>query len=331
MLAPYRQKVIECTKPLTLWQRLYFVAFFLLIFEVIFSGESVDFTLPGIVALAALSIEVWPKFVTLWESIIGRVLIISTYIVVGNFAVAAASHQLNQIVGIDPSSLFYATGFVSVLMAPVWIITITLIGMLVYVIAKYMWFLITFLPWIIGLYEKTGYRVDKLPKTTRAVRIVMLPVMFMSLISVLELYNEDDDFVAGVQEGLQNGKQVGEQIATVDEAEPLEVSSNSSEQEVKDTESKQQEEQVSADKVEVNGVEVTGWVRGQKMNRLIATFVYYIEGFKYSQCEKTEQERVVSLGEYDILAIEPDDSEFGYRFTVRACKLKSYPTEPATS
>ena len=327
MLAPYRQKVIEYTKPLTVWQKLYFFSFFIVVFELIFGSEPVDLSVAGLVALAALSIELWPKFVHLWESILGRVLVLATYIIVTNFAIAAASHQLNQIVGIDPSSLFYATGFVSVLMAPVWIVVITLIGMLLYAIFKYLWFFITLIPWLIGLYEKTPNKVEKLPKTTRLAKIIMLPVMFMALVSILELYGDtDDNFIADAVDSFEQGKSVGEELAAGNTEQAA------AELDKPQTEQQESDSGVELGEVSVNGVSVGNWSKYNRMNRMIATFVYYVEGFKYSQCQKMdEQERIVSLGEYDILGITPDDSDIGYKFTVRPCKLKSYGAESTSN
>lgn len=323
MLAPYRQKVIEYTKPLAMWQKLYFSAFLIVLFEVVFGAEPVDLSFAGLIALAALSIELWPKFVHLWESILGRVLVLATYIIITNFAIAAASHQLNQIVGIDPSSLFYATGFVSVLMAPIWIVTITLIGMFLYVIVKYLWFLFTLIPWLIGLYEKTPNKVEKLPKTTRVAKILLLPVMFMALVSVLELYGDsDEDFISDAVDSFQTGRGAGEDLAEGN------TKKAASELAKTDTEAQADSTEKTIEEVSINGVSVNHWGKDNSMNRMIATFVYYVEGFKYSQCEKTdEQERIVTLGEYDILGITPDDSDVGYQFTVRPCKLKNYSVE----
>lgn len=329
MLAPYRQKVIEYTKPLTVWQKLYFFAFFIMLLELISGSEPVDLTVAGLVALAALSIETWPKFVVLWESILGRVLIVSSYIIVTNFAIAAASHELNQIVGIDPGNLFYATGFVSILMAPLLIITITIIGMLFYVLFKYLWFFITFFPWLIGLYEKTTYKVDKLPKTTRAVRIVMLPIMFMGLVSLLENYLDyEDNFIGGVTEGFNRGKEAGKELAEKSKTESTDVIDII---ETTEDEMKKQDDQNKTGLISVNGVEIHGDGKASLKHRAIAAFVYYIEAFEYSQCEKTDKERVVSIGEYDILAVERDDSDIGYKFSVRPCKLKSYGAESTSN
>lgn len=149
----------------------------------------------------------------------------------------------------------------------------------------------------------------------------MLPVMFISLVSVLELYNETDAFVTGVKEGWEMEKSSSEQVAAED------VGKDSSDSAPAKTELEKKDEITLEDgKFTVNGKPVEDWQRSHKMDKLIASFVYYLEGFQYSHCEKTEQERVASLGEFDILAIEPDDSELGYRFTVRPCKLKSYET-----
>lgn len=322
MLAPYRQKVIEYTSVLTVWQKLYFFAFFIVLFEFIFATGSADLSFAGLIALAALSIELWPKFVHLWESILGRVLVLATYIIVTNFAIAAASHQLNQIVGIDPSNLFYATGFVSVLMAPVWIVGITLIGMLLYVIAKYVWFLVTLVPWLIGLYEKRANKVEHLAKTTRVAKILLVPVMFMALVSVLELYSDSDvDILTDSVDSFEENTAAAEADKATTTKQALTEAGQANTQNDFDDKATQIKD------ISINGMSVNSWVKGNDMNRLIATFVYYVEGFKYSQCEKTEQERLVSIGEYDVLAIAPDDSQLGYQFTVRPCQLKSYPVK----
>ena len=352
MLAPYRQKVKEHSKHLPVWQKFYFLALLILAFQLIFS--EVKYELIGAVALAAMAVEMWPKFVQIWETLLGRVVVVVTYAIVGNFVVAFAGHKLNEIVGIDPGSLFYATSFVSLLTAPIWIVTITLIVMLMYVAIKQVWFFVTLIPWILGLYEKTSNRVKMYPKITRVTRIAMMPFMFMFLVSVLELYGEEagDDtgfvksFTEGVNEGFnrpQTKQQIRDEIQKTRDTENLTPEELKATQVIEDLiapESKEQaadknteivatdpaKEEKSTDKnddivVSSNGVTIGS---GAKLDKAIATFVYYVEGFKYSQCEKTDKERIVPIGEYDILAIKPDDSKLGYHFSVRACKLKDY-------
>lgn len=350
MLAPYRQKVKEHSRHLPVWQKFYFLALIILTFQVIFS--EVNYELIGAVALAAMAVEMWPKFVHIWETLLGRVIVVVTYAIIGNFVVAFAGHKLNEIVGIDPGSLFYATSFVSLLTAPIWIVTITLIVMLLYVAIKQVWFFVTFIPWILGLYEKTSNQVKRFPKITRVTRIAMMPFMFMFLVSVLELYGEEagdetgfvQSFTEGVNEGFNSEhtkKQIKDEIQKTRETENLTPEELKATQVIEDLLILEDDETVASAQAESNetkspdakpnkdddiilksnGVTIGS---GANLDKAIATFVYYVEGFKYSQCEKTEEERVVPLGEYDILAVKRDDSEIGFHFSVRPCKLKDF-------
>lgn len=343
MLAPYRQKIIKYTEPLTTWQKFYFAAAFLAIFELIFDNESYSYEIIGALALAGLAVEMWPKFVEIWETLLGRVIVVFTYAVVGNFVVAFARHELNQVVGVDPGTLFYATSFVSILFAPVWIITITLIAMLVYMLVKQTWFIITFVPWLLGLYEKSNAQVAVHPKTTRVARIIMLPFMIAFLISVLEFYGEaatgqPTEFAQGVVEGFNaaheekvedQAKQTeltsptteGDNVISEPNISAVPSSSDNKDSQPIDTEQESIENLKAS--IKKSAEEATG-SDDLTIHSVIAEFVYYVEGFAHSQCEMAPKERVVSLGEYDILAIKPDDSPNGYSFTVRPCQLKSY-------
>lgn len=344
MLAPYRQKVKEHSRHLPVWQKFYFLALVILAFQAIFT--EINYELVGAIALIAMAVEMWPKFVHIWETLLGRVIVVVSYAIIGNFVVAFAGHKLNEIVGIDPGSLFYATSFVSLLTAPIWIVTVTLIVMLLYVAIKQVWFFLTFIPWILGLYEKTSIQVKRFPKLTRVTRIAMMPFMFMFLVSVLELYGEEgaDDFKQGVMEGLvtdvaspEAKQQISDELQNIkgtenltpeelkatqvieDLLEPEENNPNTAQTDSEGVTKTAQED--SEIKVTANGVTLG---TGAKMDKAIAAFVYYVEGFKYSQCKKTGKERIVPIGEYDILAIKPDDSKLGYHFSVRACELKDY-------
>lgn len=324
MLAQYRQVILEHIEPLTTWQKWYFAAALFAIFDFLFGDESYSYEIVGALALAGLAVEMWPKFVQVWETLLGRVIVVFSYAIVGNFVVAFARHELNEVVGVDPGSLFYATSFASVLFAPVWIITITLIAMLLYMLVKQAWFIITFIPWLLGLYKKSNNHVAVHPKTTRVIRIVMLPFMIAFLISVLEVYSGESSgtFVDGVKEGFNEGhEQANTKTPQQGQIEP-ELSGNNKTADMPVDEVKEDieniTEMIQKSKQQASDIdEIT-------IPNLLAEFVYYVEGFAYSQCEMEEKERVVSLGEYDILAIKPDDSQNGYSFTVRSCKLKNY-------
>ena len=361
MLAPYRQKVQDHSKHFLLWQKFYFLALIILVFQALF-GE-INQTLIGGIGLAALAIEMWPKFVEIWETLLGRIAVIVTYAILGNVVVVFAGHKLNEIIGVEPGALFYATSFVSLLTAPIWIVTITLIFMLFYMVIKQVWFFVTFIPWLIGLYEKSAIQVKRFPKLTRVTRILMVPFMFMFLVSVLDAYSSvfgNQSWFTELNGGLKRGLGNKEtQQAIRDEIQKEKESEDLTPEELKATEVLEElfadkenelvtedvakaddsivesntnsEKEISAkDKSADSGPKVSVTGNGisvdadANMDHIIAAFVYHLEAFKYSQCEKTDDERIVPLGEHDILVAKPFDNELGYHFSVRECKLKEY-------
>lgn len=353
MLGSHRQKILKYTEPLTSWQKLYFLAALVAIYELILGSGEYNVELVGALALAALAVELWPKFVETWETLLGRVAVIVTYVIIGNFVVAFARHKLNQVVGVDPDSLFYATSFVSILMAPIWIITITLIAMLLYMLVKQAWFIVTFIPWMLGLYEKSTIQVATHPKTTRVVRIVMLPFMLAFLISVLDTYGDamnrespgiemsisnifPDDTVEAFKDGEAVGNHIQKQIK--ENIEPAGTSEPAITEEERSVEDDKLSISIDGPDGIENLAETIKTSTGKTietdeitMGNLIAEFVYHVEAFEFSQCKTQDKERTVSLGEHDILSVIPDDSPNGYRFTVRACELKNYETDASVN
>jgi len=318
MLQKYGEPIRDKLDELKGWQQLYCLAIVLAVFEfVVFDSELSGYWLVGAVALAGLAVELWPKFVSVWETLLGRILILMTYAILGHFVVAFANHELNKVVGVDPGPLIYATSFVSLLTAPLWILTLTLVAMLTYVMVQQAWFFLTLIPRFLGLYRKSVGVNVKYPKFTRIGRLALLPFMMFSIVSSLETYGgnfgpKTDEFAKDFMKDMNlEGPE-----------KPTDENSTQSDESEMAAKSAEDESNTSLSLVRVNDFEITTATR---MESIIATFVHYVEGFQYSQCEKTDKERVLPIGEYDILVSTPDKTEpKGYRFSVRPCQLKTF-------
>jgi len=320
---------------LKLFQSLYLIALLLMLaFAMQDAFEEGNVIFVGMIALAALAIELWPKFVAIWETLLGRVVIILSYAIIGNFAVAFASQKLNEIVGIDPSPLFYSISFATLLMAPIWILTMTLLAMALYTIAIQIGVLlkVTLKKLRLIKNEDDGMRY---PVTTAFTRLILMPAMFMTLVSAIDSYGgdatarvvdeqgqeiESKSLISAISEEFSKSQRQSAEPEVAEQKLPENESSDSSPSENNqaisdDTENDSEDKNADANE-DVNKV---------NLDRIIAAFVHHVELFKYSQCIKTKKEHVIYIGDSDILVSKyVPDSRYGYEFSVRPCTLKSY-------
>lgn len=171
-------------------QRIYVGAFLYLIVASIFGDVSDNVNTVGMLAFAALVLETWPVIVKIWSSLLGRVVLILFYIMVTNIAVASAAQMLNKIVGVDPAVLFYAKGFVTLLLAPLWILSLTLFIMLAYFIFL---LLAQFVKLALRLLRfKFHLANQKMVYPTRTVllKMFLIPFMFTTSVSLIERYGK---------------------------------------------------------------------------------------------------------------------------------------------
>jgi len=331
---------------LTLSQKLYLFAF--LNFALSWNDEGSIFdgiSFTGVLALAGLFIEVWPKFVKVWESLLGRIFIVLFYAIIANLAVAIAAQKVNAVVGIDPSPLFYTLGFTTVLLAPMWLLGFTVVFMVLYMVFLQLWLITVFLLKLIRVpiyRDPTKFKVA-FPITTNIIRIILLPIMMTSLTTVAELYVGDIHFGTPgvVEQVLQQDERSKEQlIADIDrKVKELEGSGKDVSEVLKQELQQAQNEapenvQLSKDLLALIQKEAgqsyaekydnteSAERQNKRISELIAWFVHKVETFEFSQCEKTEDERAVYIGESDILVSKKNnDAEFGYDFSVRTCQL----------
>lgn len=331
-------------------QRFYILALALLILIPIFS-EFGDANLPlvGVIASLGLAAEVWPKFVKAWESLLGRILIVFFYALVTNLAVAIAAQNINRITGVEPSSLFYSLGFTTLIMAPFWLIGLTVVGMTFYMIFVQILLILKLFARlfakVLGIPKAPYTGTLKFPVWTSIARLVLLPIMLFTMGTAIEKYSGGftQNMGASISDSeLSFGRTEWQASSSSSNTNSASNVRNPSPSEVMDVikkdfantvaeQQKQSEERDPATEVSDSSEKPEEANKSKRkdsfanFDHLIASFIHTMEMFKYSQCVKAKDERVMSIGEFDILVSKPDDtSPSGYRFSVRTCKMKNY-------
>ncbi|MDM7859401.1 hypothetical protein QTP81_02125 [Alteromonas sp. ASW11-36] len=270
-------------------QRIYVGAFLYLLLMLIFGdvGESVNTV--GVLAFIALALETWPLIVKIWSSLLGRILLILFYIIVTNLAVATGAQMLNKIVGIDPAFLFYSKGFVTLLIAPLWILSLTLLIMLVYFVFLQLALMFKLALRLLRFKFHLANQKLAYPTRTAVLKMFLIPFMFATSVSLIERY----------------GKWFGEVDFQV-----VSVSDDSTDGNMAK---------------DANDTEATDFPdHGFSTQRLIAEFVYHFEAFEYSECQKDEDQRALFVGEQQVLLIRKNSQKrSGHEFVVMPCVLTS--------
>ena len=309
---------------LKLFQKFYLFALFLLLLLAI-NDDLTDSNLNsiGLIALLALAIELWPKVVATWETLLGRVLIILSYAIIGNFSFAFAGQELNKIVGIDPSPLYYSISFVTLVMAPLGILFMTLLVMIFYMIFIQVALLFKVLMRLLRIGHGKKNNGIKYPITTALSRLILAAPMFMTLEAAIGSYSGDLSDVS-FSARKSNSQQEPVKLGTQDVLDEIknELKKAAVENKAKEVDSTEPKPAFTelAEALEMNEKEPI-----TRLDQAIAAFVHNVELFKHSQCVKAENEHVMYIGENDILVSKPNpNSKTGYDFSVRPCTLKSY-------
>lgn len=323
-------------------QKIYLFAFLLQLIFFITDGL-LEFSTIGFIAIIGMAMELWPKFVAAWNNLLGRFVIIISYAVVANFAVAFAAQKVNEVIGIDPTPLFYSIGFATLLMAPIWMLTLSAAVMVVYVIFLQSLILLRILLKLVRLDKFFQSASPKSSFSMALVKLILIPAMLTTLVAAIEFYSGEFD-----ASDMQNT------VKSIGKNSPYNKGNKSDE----DSENDDLTIDLSVNKERENAVEIqeavlvdhsggdnakspdkktTGELVNENtaedvelnidftFNHLISIFVHNVELFKYSQCIKTDKERVLSIGEFDILVSEPDETaQYGHKFTVRNCQLKTF-------
>ncbi len=298
-MPPIKDKLNNIWSSLSRVQKLYFSALLALIFWALFGNTEHFFFLflSGALGLVALAIEVLPRFTWLWNSLFGKGLLLIIYAVVANFALVFSNQIINQVVGIDPSELFYTQSITALLTAPLWIMIVSLFLMLIYLLLLNVTLLSLALLRLFKLNLEQFAQREAFPLTTILVRLIIAPVIIFTLGNMMTLYS-DDIFKISDSDASPNSAQ--------------------SDSNTLDRQSTQ------GGNLNFSSTRTDSVV----FRHFIAGFVYHLETFPLSQCKKSEMEHIKFIGDDDILVASIDStSDLGYRFSVRKCELQSHKTD----
>ncbi|KHT52656.1 hypothetical protein RJ43_11565 [Alteromonas macleodii] len=295
---------------ITFAQRCYFLATSMLLLQIFLNIESrlfeaimFGFALTGIVS------ETWPRFMTLWNSLPGKAVILFIYAIIANFALASASGLVNSITGVSANALPYSHNFALILMVPSWFFVTTMLGLVggMLLIIFYLFFLLLLKPFGVARFWH--------PKHYRFATSTTLARLAWTLGVALQL-----GVLAG-QVGLLSE-------FSSESANPLISIENVTESELENGDAqltKEQAEDISELEKDLTTLLTNAKQKSvdykKSQRRALAYFIYEFEADSLSRCAHPEGTRVIELNDYEILQIEKtDEVEEGFVYTVEPCR-----------
>ncbi|QDO84166.1 hypothetical protein FM037_14150 [Shewanella psychropiezotolerans] len=296
---------------LTVAQKLYLLALFLLIF-------SDNFGMVAIVTVAALTLEFWPLFERVWHSLSGKAVLLLFYAVIANFAIAGAASVVNEVVGVSTEHFSYTHNFAILLYLPAWIIVMTALAILMLQVAVPFYLLCLLLLKPFGV---TGLKLinhNHFRFTTMFIRLILSSVVLYHLMLITSLDDElsqdlsDPDGLVMNELSAQDKEELSNELTNLREKDKTDdasltigLSFNGS-----DAEKKEQ----------VDNYENVREDYEKMVRSMIARFAYQLESDSRSRCAIAPGSNIVELNDYEIVEIRRDKAaDYGYSFEVKKC------------
>jgi len=326
-------------------QKIYVVALVLLIAyaDEIFTGQEGYISVIGCIALIAMARELWGLFTQIWDTMFGKSIVLVLYAIVANFTLSLSAQKINIIVGVAPSELIYTQGLTTLMMLPFWILLLSVLALtFVFVGAQFKSLFFGLLRFL-RLHHTKLENKEHFSGVFLIIRLIILPLVIMTLAQGLTWYSQKihiqnlsfdiTDLLSKEQKiNLESEKNdAKKELAAELEAEfGTELDKRGIT--VSESQPKVSEEDVAAVVKEIAPAETKVFRLGGDIDlssseltlfdRAIASFVYHFEAFEFSRCKISKTERAVPLNENDILVVEKDNSDIGFKFSARLCELK---------
>jgi len=326
-------------------QKIYVLAFALLIAyaDEIFTGKEDYITVVGCLALIAMARELWGLFTQIWDTMFGKSIVLVLYAIVANFTLSLSAQKINIIVGVAPSELIYTQGLTTLMMLPFWILLLSVLALtFVFVGAQFKSLFFGLLRFL-RLHHIKPENKEHFSGVFLVIRLIILPLVIMTLAQGLTWYSQKihiQNLSFDITDLLSKEQKINleaeksdakKEIATELEAE-FGTKIDESAITVIETELEVSEKDVAAAVKEIAPAEANIFRLGGDIDlssseltlfdRAIASFVYHFEAFEFSRCKISKTERAVPLNENDILVVEKDNSDIGFKFSARLCELK---------
>lgn len=282
---------VRWAKQYTPSQLCYFAAMVCLILSVFDDGISTLFA-TMLFAFTGLIRELLNLFQKVWATTIGKSLILILYASTANLALAFAAIKINQITGVEPTPFVFTLGFTTLVLMPFWIAVSQILIFLVGLILANLWLFLSLPLKLFGIQLKVHWEDTKNAVLTMLFRIILIPIVLSGLITIITPYLASSLDTNGIQ------FEVG-----TEQEHPVELSlANKEEDEL----GLEQLEDIQA--------------KAQFIDKAIATFIYHLEAYPNSMCQKADNERTVILDDFSILLIsQSEESPLGYSYRVAKC------------
>ena len=281
-------------------QLCYFAAFACFIYS-LFQAEGNYIFLAATIAMVGFVREIINIFHKIWATTLGKSFILISYASTANLALAFAAMKINVITTIEPMPFVFTLGFTTLVLMPIWITLISVVLFLTALIFANFWLLIRLpLLWL-GFHLELHWEDKKNAVLTMLIRIIMIPVVIGSLITISLPYFADYLPKSGVIIELSSDDELSVQPA-------LEVQAPTN-----------SDESIDEDEHFLQTMQQ----RGELVDRLIAHFIWYFEAYPYSACQKLPEQRSVVIDDYNVLLIsKTSTAELGYRYDVLPCQIR---------
>ncbi|EDQ02265.1 hypothetical protein [Shewanella benthica] len=292
---------------LTLAQKLYLLALFLLIF-------SDNLGMVAIVTVVALTLEFWPLFERVWHSLSGKAVLLLFYAVIANFAIAGAASVVNEVVGVSTEHFSYTHNFAILLYLPAWIIVMTALAILMLQVAVPFYLLGLLLLKPFGVTGLTLINHNHFRFTTIFIRLILSSVVLYHLVLITSLDNELSQDLSD-PDGL-----VMNELSSKDKEELSNELANLREKDATDDESVTFGLSFNDDTAQKDNYEHVREDYEKMVRSMIARFAYQLESDSRSRCAIAPGSNIVELNDYEIVEIRRDKSaDYGYSFEVKKC------------
>ncbi|MCP3429683.1 hypothetical protein [Opacimonas viscosa] len=282
----------------------YFIAFSLMMYAGFFSVENWDSVI-AVIAFVGLVRELLNIFHKVWETTLGKSVTLIMYASTANLALAFAAMKINLITGVEPMPFVFTLGFTTLILMPFWIALSSVVMFSFGLILANLWLLIRLPLKLFGIQLKVHWEDKKHALLTMFMRIILIPFVLFNMLSIMAPY------ISKPLEGNTFGLTIGsiERPGFVEENRTPEHS-----------------EEAGADALMLETEDAEALkARALLIDNAIAMFIYYMEAYPYSACQKTSNQRSVILDDFSVLLISKNpEAKNGYDYVVQKCEPR-YP------
>ncbi|WP_163932212.1 hypothetical protein [Paraferrimonas sp. SM1919] len=303
------------SKPKTIWHKLnfsqkcYLLAF---VIPILLFPVTVTINLTFVfstLACIGLIYELQIIFRKVWDTTIGRGLLIFGYIFGTNLTLALSAQLINITTGVEPTALTYSLTFTVMVLAPFWFTAFSIACMLILLIVLIIMMLFSPILHLAPIQEDALFLDKHYRIRSMLARLILIPVAMISLFNIVQ------DLYTTAEESEKNKEQIEKIVEGIEQKQSVLAKELNQQQVVVLNEAPSSEQLKEMQNMN------TGIPKG--LTQMVAHFVYYFESYAHSHCELEPKQHLISINEFEMLFITPDKQQpYGYKFEVGKCQPK---------